>query len=352
MARNSSKSTFKLASVLSFEKKLVPSDGYMYGTNWKERNIQRSLMAIPVKEKSVRGTVSNQLQGAVKKDPLKLNAKIENANPQTIDCASLTLMQDTLKLRFTLKVLPGFQYPSACNDEVQYKKIQENGNQYIEKKEFADLAHRYATNIANGRFLWRNRVGAEQIEIIVKNQSTKEELLFNAYEYKMKDFQQHDDNLDKLANWIKEALSGKKNYLLLEIEANVQMGKGQEVYPSQEMILSKAKEENRNKGDKKKVLYQVEGIAAMHSQKIGNALRTIDTWYPEYEDANRGPIAVETYGAVTILGRAFRSPQTKVDFYNLFERWIQGDVLSENEEEFVVAVLIRGGVFSAASGKE
>ena len=33
MAKNSN-----IASVLAFEKKLVPSDGFMYGTTWQERN--------------------------------------------------------------------------------------------------------------------------------------------------------------------------------------------------------------------------------------------------------------------------------------------------------------------------
>ena len=48
-----------LASVLSFEKKLVLSDGYMYGTTWEKRNeTARPVMLV---EKSVRGTISNRL---------------------------------------------------------------------------------------------------------------------------------------------------------------------------------------------------------------------------------------------------------------------------------------------------
>ncbi|WP_228731810.1 type I-F CRISPR-associated protein Cas7f/Csy3, partial [Acinetobacter sp. Colony158] len=48
-----------VASVLAFEKKLVPSDGYLYGTNWDKRNEQSALKLI---EKSVRGTISNRLK--------------------------------------------------------------------------------------------------------------------------------------------------------------------------------------------------------------------------------------------------------------------------------------------------
>ena len=88
----------------------------------------------------------------------------------------------------------------------------------------------------------------------------------------------------------------------------------------------------------------------MHSQKIGNAIRTIDTWYPEFETANVGPIAVEPYGAVTNLGKAYRTPKDKADFYSLFDKWALGEKLAnKNEEHYVMAVLVRGGVFGQSS---
>ena len=88
----------------------------------------------------------------------------------------------------------------------------------------------------------------------------------------------------------------------------------------------------------------------MHSQKIGNAIRTIDTWYPEFESANIGPIAVEPYGAVTNLGRAYRTPKDKADFYTLFDKYAAGGALENTEQEhYVMAVLVRGGVFGQSS---
>ena len=53
-------------------------------------------------------------------------------------------------------------------------------------------------------------------------------------------------------------------------------------------------------------LYHVDGVAAIHSQKIGNAIRTIDTWYEGAEEL--GPIAVEPYGSVTTKARPTASP--------------------------------------------
>lgn len=333
-----------LASVLAFEKKLVPSDGFLYGTSWKKRQTEKN--PIVLTEKSVRGTISNRLKAAVKNNPMKLNAEVEKANLQTVDSASLKLNQDTLKLRFTLKVLSGVQHPSVCNEEEHSQGIAKMVEDYIQKRGFSTLAHRYATNIASGRFLWRNRVGAEKVEVTVRVKPSGETMTFNGYDYSMKNFDKHSPDLDQLSAKIADALCGRISYLLLEIEACVLMGHGQEVYPSEELILDKGN------GKKSKVLYQVNGMAAMHSQKIGNALRTIDTWYPEYGASGLGPIAVEPYGAVTTLGKAFRSPKDKVDFYTLFDDWSRGTPLeNETEQDYVMAVLVRGGVFGA-SGKE
>jgi CRISPR-associated protein Csy3 len=145
---------------------------------------------------------------------------------------------------------------------------------------------------------------------------------------------------------IAEALSGKLPYLLIQVDAYALVGKAQEVYPSEELVLDKGK------GDKSKILYAVNGTAAMHSQKVGNALRTIDTWYPDYDDLGVGPIAIEVYGAVTNLGKAYRTPKAKADFYSLFDRFALGESLETKEQaHYVMAVLVRGGVFGQ-SGKE
>jgi CRISPR-associated protein Csy3 len=141
---------------------------------------------------------------------------------------------------------------------------------------------------------------------------------------------------------IANVLSSNDDFLLLDISCYVQMGNAQEVYPSEELVLDKGK------GEKSKILYAVNNIAAMHSQKLGNAIRTIDTWYPHFTNADQsaGPIAVEPYGAVTNLGRAYRTPKDKQDFYTFFDAWARGEQLNNVEDEhYVMAVLVRGGVF-------
>jgi CRISPR-associated protein Csy3 len=88
----------------------------------------------------------------------------------------------------------------------------------------------------------------------------------------------------------------------------------------------------------------------MHSQKIGNALRTIDTWHEEAEVV--GAIAIEPYGSVTNRGKAYRPPKSKNDFYTLLDNWVLKDnVPTIEQQHYVIAVLVRGGVFGA-SGKD
>lgn len=335
----------EIASVLAFEKKIVTSDGFMYSTQWDHR---QQVHPVQVIEKSVRGTISNRLKSAKEKDSLKIDAAIENPNLQTVDAAALRHDDDTLKLTFSVKFLSHVQYPSACSNSDYYDKIIKMGNTYSEKYGFAELARRYALNLANGRFLWRNRVGAEAIEVVV---STKDKTwTFNAYDYSLRNFDTDDEKIQELAMNISEAFSGKSDYFYIDVEAYVKLGNGQEVYPSEELVFDKGRDSKN--GKKSKVLYQVGGIGAMHSQKLNNALRTIDTWYPEFSTANIGPIAIEPYGAVTTLAKGFRTPKDKADFYTLFDAYSQGEALpTEEDEHYVMAVLIRGGVFGQ-SGKE
>ncbi|WP_367155867.1 type I-F CRISPR-associated protein Csy3 [Methylomonas sp. HYX-M1] len=336
------------ASVLAFEKKLVPSDGRLYGTQWDKRD--ESATVLKLQEKSVRGTISNRITKEADKDPIKLNAKIEKPNLQTVDSCALGSEQDTLKLSFTLKVLSGVQQPSACNSAEFAASYKQAADAYIQAEGFKELAKRYAANLANGRFLWRNRVGAENIEVRVWvcNEGEQRDWTFNAKTFSVRDFDNLPAGVLELADLIADALSGRREFLMLSVTAYAQVGLAQDVYPSEELVLDKS----NSKSKKSKILYHIDGVAGMHSQKIGNALRSIDTWYPVDEDSPYiGPIAVEPYGAVTNLGKAFRTPKAKVDFYTLFDSFARGGSLSQTEQHYVMAVLVRGGVFGE-SGKD
>lgn len=337
----------KTASVLAFERKLDPSDALLFSGQWGDRDNLDAWPSVAVREKSVRGTISNRLK-AKDQDAAKLDAAIENPNLQTVDVAALPSTADTLMVRFTLRVLAGAGTPSACNNADYQSKLLDTVSGYVVSEGFGTLAQRYAHNLANGRFLWRNRVGAEQVEVRVrhlKDGQPASTWTFDGLALSLRNFDATGDEqsqLVALSDCIAKGLQGEQ-HTLLEVIAFARVGAGQEVFPSQELIL------DRGKGDKSKTLYQIDGVASIHSQKLGNALRTIDTWYPAEEGDDLGPIAVEPYGSVTTQGKAYRQPKQKADFYSLLDNWILKDkVPSQTDQHFVMATLIRGGVFGDA----
>lgn len=335
----------KTASVLAFERKLDPSDALFYSGQWNQRANSSAWAPVTLREKSVRGTISNRMKGG-SVDDAKLDAQIEKPNLQTVDVASLPPGADTLLVRFSLRVLAGAGMPSSCNSAPYQAKLQAAVNAYMQEHGFAPLARRYAQNLANGRFLWRNRMGAEAVEVKVEHAvdgNAAATWSFNALDWSMRDFSAPtgaQGDIDGLAGLLAEGLAGSR-HVLLQVSAWVRLGAGQEVYPSQELILDKGTSK------KSKTLYDVQGVAGMHAQKLGNALRTVDDWHPDA--ASLGPIAAEPYGSVTTLGKACRRPAEGTDFYSLLDGWLLKDKVPEAaDQHYVMSILIRGGVFGDA----
>ncbi|MDI3236775.1 type I-F CRISPR-associated protein Csy3 [Acinetobacter ursingii] len=344
MSKAPATNKIKTASVLSFNRHLDPSDGRMTAVNWNEIEHGAGTTIIQIQEKSVRGTISNRPKNAKEIDPAYINAAVEKANLQTVDIAALPEGKDTVVVTFTLRVLPNVGQPSACNDASFAERLENVVSAYKAAEKFQELAQRYAVNLANGRFLWRNRIGAENVHVTVErviNGSIDQKLSFDALANRLKEVVVHSDqtkNLAQLSQWIQAGLVGDE-HVLLHVTGFARLGEGQEVYPSQELIL----DTGNTKGKKSKTLYKIKDKeAGIHSQKIGNALRTIDTWYPEATK----PIAVEPYGSVTSEGKAYRQPKEGQDFYSLFDGWVNsGKVPAIEQQHYVMSVLVRGGVF-------
>lgn len=335
------KPTIRTASVLAFERKLANSDALMYAGDWNQRKQSQSWPAVTIQSKDVRGTISNRQKNAIQSDPAKLDAEIQKPNLQRVDVAALPFDADTLKLSFTLRVLGNLDQPSACNDPDYQKALAAIIKGYANEHAFGEPSTRYATNLANGRFFWRNHIGAEAVEVHIKHikgQGIVQQWVFNSEDFDLRRFDSPTDELKQLATVIQQGFTGEA-FAFLQIEAYARLGAGQEVFPSQELVLDSGRDSKKSK-----TLYQVNGVAAIHSQKIGNALRTIDTWYPDAEAL--GPIAVEPFGSVTNRGKAYRQPKEKLDFYTLLDGWVIKDKIPPIEQQhYVMATLIRGGVF-------
>lgn len=319
-------------SVLAFSRKIEPSDGLMQAGLWDNKNNHQAWQNIELHDKRNRATKS---QYGV--------ADEEKIQPNIVwgDDASIPHDMDTLKVTFTVKFLGNIDQAVANSRPEFLDKLQQAYQNYQQQVTLLPLAKRYVQNLANSRFLWRNRVGAEQIEVTITDTENRDKSwTFDAYNVALQDFDQQDAKLDELAQYVANSFSTGK-YLLLKVEAFAKVGLGQRVFPSQEM-------RDKDKDNKSKFLYQIKtptGLCAgMHSEKIGNAIRTIDTWYVAEDNQLMKPaIAIEPYGSVPTQGKAYRT--SKTDLYSLMVKFINNEEMSVDEKHFVVANLIRGGVF-------
>jgi CRISPR-associated protein Csy3 len=328
----------KMPAVIAFDRKLEPSDALMFSGSWESIGTLQGWQAIELFDRHNRAVKSNFKQEVLDNEE-ELQKQIAESNLAWGDDAALNHEHDTLKLSFSLRVVGGINRPSVCNDVEFEQAYTTRINNYVGSN-IDELASRYAYNIANGRFLWRNRVGAQEVKVAVNHSSLDKPLIFDAYDFSLKSTKSDHNLLRTLAELIKSGLTDDKA-VLLTVEAYTKLGNGQRVWPSQEMILEKTK--------KSRHLFSLnvdgKNVAAIHSEKIGNALRTIDNWYPKF-DETKIPIAIEAYGSVTQRGVAYRS--TKNDFKTLLLKWLNSendDDIEDDDKHFVIAMLIRGGVF-------
>ncbi|MEY3759504.1 MAG: type CRISPR-associated protein Csy3, partial [Pseudomonadota bacterium] len=323
--------TIELPSILSFERKLETSDALMYAGKWQDNeNNAATWQKIAITKRYNRSTQSAYgIEDAKKSEPNPVASDSDDAN--------LPHDKDTLKVIFSTRVIGNIGQPFACNEPDFEALMRKKINAFKEEDRFKTLAYRYAYNIANGRFLWRNRVSAEKVTIEVYQSEEGKPLVFDAHEFSLQHFDKNseDINLQALAQVIQTGLNADDDFTFLKVIAYVKLGNGQHVFPSQEM----------NMGEKGKVLFQLDHCAAIHNVKIGNALRTIDDWYVNAEF----PIAAEPYGSVTQRGQAYR--KSKNDLYTLIKNWLNGNDITTNDKNYVVANLIRGGLFQGDSKK-
>jgi CRISPR-associated protein Csy3 len=221
-----------------------------------------------------------------------------------------------------------------------------------------EVAARFARNIANGRWLWRNRTIARHITVRV-SVAGKALASFDALATPLNHFNDISADERKVAAYIADGLRGDDD-AGLDIEAQLDFGvRGAlEVFPSQNYVEDKprgfarplyclgAPERIHSRNGMEFESTRTMGHAALRDQKIGNALRTIDTWYPRYAEHGR-PLPVEPNGASLEAQEFFRDRKTSAFE---FARCLNTLDPASPEGMFMIASLIRGGVFSG--GKE
>ncbi len=345
--------------MLAFSRSIQVTEGLFFATPEGKPD---SLTPVEVLEKGVRGQTSQ--------DNAKEKAGL--SNPQSVEYAIIPQGHDGVCLSFSVRFMPLSLRPHACNNTEVGAAYERLASAYRVAGGFQTLALLYIWNIANARFAWRNRFQSDAMVVRIETgQGTI--LVFNPFLLHLDTPATHDelaaslvegtpDGVEELLKGIAHGLSNEDHEAFtIKVAWRAAMEPGQEVFPSQEYVREeKADKQLSRVFAKLPTFYGGRELmqASMHSQKIGAALRHIDIWHGS--EAHESPIAVNPYGGVQETGAVLRDPKSKRSFYDLRAKaadLIEGIEAANVPEDvsgdahFVMANLVRGGVFGA-SGKK
>lgn len=349
----------KVPSVFSFQRSMLVSAGAFFN----EIEGQQEMPPVYVVRHGLRGTQNVSAAG----DSAKGTKDRDVSNIQQTETALLDPRADALIVKFGLRMidLESALFACASGDGELARQVRASVVDFVKRAKSSagliEVSRRIARNIANGSFLWRNRVLAKTVSVTAayKDDSGKDgSVVFNALSIPLSLFSDYGEDEKRLAEVIANGLRGDRD-AAIAITARVDFGvKGAvEVYPSQAYIEDKPKGFARplykltaelplNRGDG--TGHQtVMGQAALRDQKISNRLRTFDTWYDGFDVVGK-PLPVEPNGASIDLMSFFRTGKTTA--FNMFSRLNQIDPDSP-EGMFCIGSMIRGGVYSGGSEK-
>jgi len=352
--------TFKqLPAVLSFQRGLLVTDAPFYNLIGERETDYFRDAPVRVIRHGIRAT-QNVSEGA--KTSEKTGTR-DVANIQQTESAKLRQDATGLVVEFSLRPLELARTLHACGSgkaEIR-RAMRESVDDFIaralDSEAVMNVSLRYARNVLNGRWLWRNRIVADSVAIQVfgGDESIAE---VDALTVPTDHFDEPSDAERAVARRMVEAFGGKRG-LGMTVRATLEFGATGvlEVYPSQnyvERVKGYARSLYKLPGSSVRIDRDAPpdiielGTAALRDQKIGNALRTIDTWYDDYPNVLRA-IPVEPRGASLDLLEFFRSGQTSA--FKLLGRLAEIDPESD-DGLFVIATMIRGGVFGESEKEE
>lgn len=350
----------KLPGVLSLTRRINVTDALFYSLH--ANGHEEKLI---VKRGGLRGTqnINKKLDGE----------RHEVSNVQLTDSAKSDSQAVGVVVRTSLRFLPLRQGLNSCatskKDPAELLADFKNSlTSFLDRSigsgntstGLQEVANRYARNIANGGWLWRNRQFSSKVKIEVTCDQEKFE--FDALKIPMNSFENYSESEIKVGKYIADSLAGNGDHTI-KVKATLDFGDGLnanvEVYPSQNYLGgSKPKGFARSlyavdigttsfgNDDKDASMdfdaIRVIGQAALRDTKIANALRTFDTWFPKFKEHGL-PIAVEPSGANLNAQCLFRNGETSSFAYAR-----RLNTLSPDSEEgmFMIAALVRGGVYS------
>lgn len=355
--------SLKLPSSLAFCKSLNPTDAVFSQGVFSDPSEERPLV---VEVRKNLGVMASMKVEAGDKDP----EKVMDLNPTLSDRAILDPDCDTLIVRFGVDIVGMTHQPHACNDTRFIALVRDFHDAYAEIGGFRELAERYVRNIASGVWLWRNRTLSHAIEVTFSSdEGAFEPVTVDGFAvpagFEAELPGEIATALDPMITAVETALRGG-GLASMQITGRARMGRGRETYPSQVFPVKEASgaDDKRGATDVSRILFHksVRGVkhAAMHMEKVGAALRAIDTWHNGFTDPETGrvlvkptrPLVVNPYGQCREVNTALRYKEAPSFRKLLMEmETITASMVTDPEDEdlqgkahFVMANLIRGGV--------
>ncbi len=345
-------------NMLAFSRSLELSDGLMQAGNWD--CAQEAPVPVEVRRIGVRGQTSN---ASSKTDKENWGA----SNPQRVDVATMPPERDMLLISFTLRVLANSRRPFATDCFEVAKSYGRLAEAFEAAGGYAELARRYLSNIANGRFAWRNASLADEAHVGVSWAGTTVRfdptILDLTRVPTLSDLEaavaDGAENLAGLLDAFSKSLSNPAAPMNLNVTWRGRVNELAQVYPSQVYPGTDVGADGKGKTlakIRRRVASRVVDAAILHQQKIGSAIRWIDDWHG-VEEFGTEPVPANPYAGVQEMGVALRAkgrnnPITTPakSLYDILAKpaALETDMQSGTigpEFFFVMANLVRGGVF-------
>lgn len=369
-----------IPSVFAFRRSIDVSEGLMYS-----KMPDGSLEPIIVQTSRRRGAIGtfqsgyNPKTGDVKTDAekeIQETSSNESALITKYEHAQLDPKSDTLVVKYYVSFSSQNRKPYMCNEGSAVKSFEKSlvnfATECTTESIIEELTKSYLWRIFNCSPIWRNAMGINKrvsVKIQGKDQEGYLEILsdniddsvFENKDYEDKGYETwakleglsavSDKNTMSLTQLKNSVISGlTEGYTVLEVTTEVTLFPGSEVWPSQEIDPDKdtrEKDKLSRKLSKTSIPGSDEKQATLHSQKIGNAIRTIDSWHG---NTDFGCIPVEIYGWTQKDGVNLRVNKGNDGFYLLAKQYNEG-ITERKDRLYLMALLIRGGVFGGA-GKD
>lgn len=354
----------KLPSVLAFRRGMVITDGLMTSI------VDKAEKGPPVR------VIRHGIRGVNNSPTLDRHGEIQVANVQRTESAKTSPNAIGLRVDWSIRTIHKRHLLASCSDHAFAKELHGFIDRFFRRgvPEFDEVCLRYSRCIFRGAWLWKNELLGD-VSVEARFDGTHGKRICASPGTRQQGFMDYtEDEKSLAADVIATGLLDGSSDTFAEITGRVMFGfqGAVEVFPSQNMVTGTPKgfarslykvnplsrhemldilrtEDGDDAGEFMGDMIDM-GWGAIRDQKIGNAIRTIDTWYPDYEKIGV-PIPIEPSGENLDRNRLFREGKHGAKALLRRIEAMQPSATFNPEAAYLIAILIRGGVFSENSDK-